>query len=910
MLFFSFSCKKQVKDIKTLDASLSGNNYLKHISFSSDVKGFVFSPENKNYEVELLSEDTEEISVFAFPQDDKAIVTVSPNKKATIASGASVKFTITCIAQNKEVRKTIVTVKRRIKGETEVSNNAFLRDVSFSNGRLMQKFKKKKVDGYLVLLDASSSFTQVQGIPEDDRAEIEYDPSSKIEVDEGEAKEVKLTVKATDGSTTKQYKFTIKRESTEDEPYLIDIIVGNGEKITPTFNQNVLQYSCNIANDVEKVKVQGIALNKNATVKVDPEGEVQLDVDVQKTFTIKVSLSSNPSQNNIYTVKVKREKAKNKEALLNSLLINTDEGKTLTLKPAFSSNVKEYEVQVNKNYTGVLNVIATPKSNLAKVKTFTSPVKLGSTVGSKMTIKCTCIAEAGNMEVYTVVASRSSQEDLSKDATLKSLVLKSNAGEVINFTPSFSSNQEQYSATVPYNFKDKVEVSFQTNHAKAVATVSKDKEDLPQSSGATQKFTITVKAEDVSVVKNYVVTVTRLEANNDADLKSLKLKVDESTEYPPLNPAFKPNITEYTATVPYSTKTVRFVFERKEATSTTNPSYPMDPVPYTPHTEANPFVLSVTVQAQSGATKTYSVKISSPTVDDKIKMIPIITESLTVTGTESEGVFITGRTVTIPAYKMSETEITYILFKQVADWAKKNGFSLSIQGIRKGNFDEEEDEPACNVKWSLAVVWCNAYSKMMKKDPCYTKKDGGEIKSVDDVDNNIVMNMDKNGYRLPLEVEWELAARGGNPNAPEWKFKWAGVTGDPTKPSDLAKIEEYLWWKGNSKVYGNPSTHPPKGKKPTNAGKADSFPKIYDLSGNIAEWVWDREGKITKDTPLTGNEEKTKRIVRGGFCFNLIGGSTGTGEAELARCTVFARNVSFGINKSSWEQGFRIVCKN
>ncbi|MBE7414166.1 MAG: formylglycine-generating enzyme family protein [Deltaproteobacteria bacterium] len=78
---------------------------------------------------------------------------------------------------------------------------------------------------------------------------------------------------------------------------------------------------------------------------------------------------------------------------------------------------------------------------------------------------------------------------------------------------------------------------------------------------------------------------------------------------------------------------------------------------------------------------------------------------------------------------------------------------------------------------------------------------------------------DKTGiaYRLPTEAEWEYAARSGGKME-----KWAGT-------SDELKLREYAWFEENS----GGRTHPVGRLKPNGLG-------LYDMSGNVREWVSDR----------------------------------------------------------------------
>ena len=217
--------------------------------------------------------------------------------------------------------------------------------------------------------------------------------------------------------------------------------------------------------------------------------------------------------------------------------------------------------------------------------------------------------------------------------------------------------------------------------------------------------------------------------------------------------------------------------------------------------------------------------------------------------------------IRIAPFALASTPVTVAQFRAFVD---DTGYLTSAERMsgfatwKTPGFPQTDDSPVVCVSWLDAASYCNWRSKRARLAPAYSIRDGGR---------RVIFDPEADGYRLPIEAEWEFAARNGGSDI---LFPW----GDDSDESGALAVANFN--PDETALDPWPNTNPVKAFPAAPSG-------LYGMAGNVCEWCQDRYdanayaayrvgdiSDLIDPNPDEFAEGKINRVIRGGSYRNPL----------------------------------------
>lgn len=503
--------------------NMSGNTDLAQLEIIDPEREINFNPDIMEYYFSVPNEYTKINQMNIVPEDPNAQYFVSGNEDFEVGLN---EVTITVTSPNGETSIYALKVYR------EKNENVYLSKLEVKKDsivyELMPEFQKINTGTYQVSVPNEISEIDIIAEPEVTTTNVSGTGTKNLLV--GVNRFQIITTSET--GTTEVYYLEITREK-NGNTNLLDITVKNNDDtytLDPEFDKETLSYSVNVPEGINEVNISATPEASTTTYKLLDNNKLKVGSNLKRIMTI-----AEDGSTKVYNVIINRPA--NDDNYLNDIELSVG-----TLDPEFDREKTKYNIEV-PNEVSSITVTGIKSNPLSKVN---GNGKYALAVGQNSVI-LSVVSETGNIKMYELTITRKASDN----AYLK--VITTTEG-VINPDPNHE--QFSYTLTVPSD-TNKITV-MGTPEVKTTKVYGNDEYELLDS---VTEIVLTTVAGDNKTTLTYTITVEKEKSDNN-NLKYLLLEEGEIT------PEFQPNITSYTAIVPYEVEQGTFIIELEDERAT------------------------------------------------------------------------------------------------------------------------------------------------------------------------------------------------------------------------------------------------------------------------------------------------------------------------------------------------------
>ena len=441
-----------------------------------------------------------ELDIIATPTDPNSNVQITGNNNLITGENT---VTINVTAPDG------ITTKSYVLNVTkQISQNNYLSNLSVQGYELNPAFTKFNYGPYILNVEDN-----VSNVIIDATAEVESTTITglgSINLNNGQNL---IRVFATSESGLVRAYTIIVNKSKNSDSTLKDIILSDGI-LTPNFDSNILQYTVNVSDNVEKINITGLP---NASTS-EVTGNGQYDI-INSETEIPLTVKSQNGSQSIYKLTVIKENALSSKILS----LNVKEGE---LSPTFNKNILNYNLIVPYEITSLDMSVELEDENASYVINSNSEFVIGNNVVQIIVDSKDNVSQT----IYTI--------NVNRQKMASNYLSELDIGYTL--TPAFDKNNLYYESDAPSNVNN-IQITASAEDSSSTITGT----GLKELNYGLNKFYVNVESMSGNV-RTYTIVVNK-KLDDDNYLLSLSSSIGDIT------PSFDKEINNYTLTVPAKT---------------------------------------------------------------------------------------------------------------------------------------------------------------------------------------------------------------------------------------------------------------------------------------------------------------------------------------------------------------------